>query len=412
MTLEPDVDPDAIGLDPARLGRLERHLDRYIASGRLVGTLTVIARGGRVGYLRAQGRRDASRPVTSDTIWRIYSMTKPITSVAALMLCEEGSLSLLDPVSDHLPAFGDARVLRFGPAERPRTVPAQEPMRVWHLLTHTAGLTYGFMARDAVDAAYRATFGARAESDGTLSEFCDRLATLPLVFEPGSAWNYSHATDVLGRVVEVVSGVSLERFVRERITEPLGMPGTGFAIGEDEADRLADLYAADPSTGLAMPAPERDGPRTVPRAFHSGGGGLVSTARDYLRFLEMLRRGGALDGARLLSPATVARMTANHLPGGVDIPTFAYPSRLSEEFPGRGFGLGVATLDDPVKARTIGSRGEYSWGGAAGTEFWLDPARDLTVLFFTQVLGAPDEHRLRRELRWLVYQALTETPAM
>ncbi len=407
-TWERDVDADAIGLDPGRLGRLERHLEGYIESGRLVGTLTVAGRGGRVGYVHAQGRRDAARPVTSDTIWRIYSMTKPITSVAALMLCEEGAISLFDPVSDYIPAFGDARILRLGPAERPATVPAQGPMRVWHLLTHTSGLTYGFMGRDAVDAAYRTAFGERGGLDGTLTEFCERLGALPLVFEPGSAWNYSHSTDVLGRVVEVASGMSLERFFRERISGPLGMRSTGFTIGEDEADRLADLYAADPATGRARPAPERDAPRTVPRAFHSGGGGLVSTARDYQRFVEMLRRGGALDGVRLLSPATVAHMTTNQLPDGADIPTFARPSRLSEEFPGRGFGLGFATLDDPVRARTIGSRGEYSWGGAAATEFWVDPVRDLTVLFFAQVLGAPDEHRLRRELRWLVYQALTD----
>jgi CubicO group peptidase (beta-lactamase class C family) len=408
-TFARDTDPETIGLDPSRLGRLERHLEGYIASGRLVGTLTAIARGGRVGHLSAQGRLDAARPVRADAIWRIYSMTKPLTSVAALQLCEEGRLSLTEPVATYLPAFADARVLRATPGGHAVAEPAREPMRVWHLLTHTSGLTYGTTGDETLDAGYADVVQRPSgREQGTLAEFCDRLGAVPLVSEPGAAWNYSFSTDVLGRVVEVVSGTSLERVFQERIFGPLGMTDTGYSVAPTALERLAALYSADAGSGRAVPTPELDAPRDAPRTFHGGGAGLVSTARDYLRLLEMLRAGGSLDGVRLLSPATVRLMTQSHLPPGFDIPDYAGPTRLAQEFPGRGFGLGLAVLTDPVRARTISSVGEYSWGGAAATEFWVDPARDLTVAFFTQVLRSPYEHRLRRELRWLVYQALVD----
>ncbi len=394
-----------IGLDAGRLWRLEERLKGYADDGAWPGSLIVIARGGRVGYVHAAGWLDLSsrRPVRADAVWRMYSMTKPVTSVAALMLCEEGRLRLTDPVADYIPAFADARVYQFGPASAPVTVPAREPVRVWHLLTHTSGLTYPHWMRDAVDDAYRRDL-ARRGVPATLEALCDRVGRLPLLFEPGTEWNYSMSTDVLARVVEVVSGHGLDAFFAERIFRPLGMSDTGFAPVADE-ERLATLYAHDPDAGAVLPAPPE---RALGMAFPTGGTGLWSTAADYQHFVDMLRGGGALGGERLLSPASVHLMRQNHLPGGRDIATAARPGTLAREFPGRGFGLGFAVLTDPVAAHTIAPAGEHSWGGAAGTEFWIDPVRDLTVVFFTQVLGAPREHALRRELRWLVYQAVTD----
>jgi CubicO group peptidase (beta-lactamase class C family) len=404
-----EVNPEEIGLDPARLERLERHLHRYLDAGRRMGTLTVITRGGKVGYLKALGYRDAEArlPAEVDTIWRIYSMTKPITSVAALMLYEEGLLSLSDPVSTYIPSFADARVYRFGPATAPLTVPAQRPITIWNLMTHTAGLTYPFLYANPVDEAYRlAGFNLAGPEQFTLEEACDRWAALPLLFEPGTRWNYSHATDVLARVVEVASGKSIEEFFTERIFRPLGMADTGYLTPNAEASRVATLYSFDPRSQSAVATPNADSPRTEPRPFHGGGHGLVSSAADYHRFTQMLLRKGELDGVRLLSPRTVEFMTENQLPGGVDIATFALPGVMSERQAGRGFGLGVSPLLDPVAAQTLSSRGEYTWGGAAGTVFWVDPACDLTVLFFTQVLWAVDE--LGNELRRFVYQALVD----
>ncbi|MBO0893644.1 MAG: beta-lactamase family protein [Acidimicrobiales bacterium] len=405
--LDQELTPEEAGLDPVRLQRLERHLDRYVDERRRLGTVIAITRGGKVAYVYTNGHRDveAGLPAETDTIWRIYSMTKPITSVAALMLHEEGALSLTDPVAKYIPSFAGARIYRFGPAAAPLTVPAQRPITVWNLLTHTSGLTYGFTYGDPVGEAYRlAGFNISEPETYTLEEACDRLATLPLLFEPGTQWNYSHSTDVLARVVEVVSGRPIDQFFSEQIFQPLKMADSGYVIDEAAAPRLAVLYSLDPRSGKVLATPDADSPRTEPRSFHGGGHGLVSTAADYHRFTQMLLRKGELDGVRLLSPKTVDLMVANHLPGGADIASFGRPSPMTENYAGRGFGLGVAPLVDPVAAKSLSSRGEYTWGGAAGTAFWVDPAEDLTVLFFTQVLFAMDE--LSNELRRLVYQAL------
>jgi CubicO group peptidase (beta-lactamase class C family) len=405
----PDVSPEEIGLDPARLERLERHLQRYLDAGLRIGALVVVSRGGRVGYVHARGLRDAEAglPVGPDTIWRIYSMTKPITSVAAMTLWEEGRLSLDDPVAKYLPEFANPRVYRLGPAAAPVTVPASGQIEIRHLLTHTSGLTYSFLYRDQVDEAYRlAGLAVGGREEYTLADAVERVARLPLLFEPGSEWNYSYSTDVLGRVVEVVAGQPLERVFRERIFEPLGMDETGYRIGEEQAERLAALYSFDAESGRAKATPRADRPCTEPRPFLGGGHGLLSTAADYHRFMQMLLRGGELDGARLLSPRTVALMTSNHLPGGVDIPSFARPSVVVEDQAGKGFGLGFSVLVDPVRAQTIASPGTYGWGGAAGTDFWIDPAEELAMLFCTQVLWCEDD--LRAELRRLAYQALVD----
>jgi len=402
-----DVEPQEIGFDPVRLERLEHHLQRYVERGLRVGCQIAIARGGRVGYVHSVGQRDAvaGLPVESDTIWRVYSMTKPLVSVAAMMLWEEGLLALGAPVASYLPSFESPRVYRVGPARAPLTAPASETMLVRHLLSHTSGLSYGFMYSNAVDEALRLQgFDIGQPENYTLAELCDRVAALPLVFEPGSEWNYSYSTDVVGRIVEIVSGQSLEDFLQSRILRPLGMVDTGYTVSNTDLGRVSALYSFDPESGRAVPKPELDAPLDGPRLLKGGGHGLVSTAADYLRFLQLLLRGGELDGVRLLAPRTVALMTSNQLPDGHDIFTYARPTLLSSTQRGVGFGLGFSVLLNPVAADTTASPGTFGWGGAAGTEFWVDPAEELTVVFMTQVLFAADD--LRAELRRLVYQAL------
>ena len=409
-----EVSPAAVGLDPERLARIDEHFARYVADGRLAGWLLTVRRHGYLAYVARCGSRDreADLPVTDDTLWRIYSMTKPLTSVAAMMLCEEGKVALTDPVSSFIPSFAGVRVYAGGSDVRPVTIPAVEPVRVWHLLTHTAGLTYGFHRTHPVDAQYRAAGFEWSTPPGTdLAQACDAWAGLPLLFQPGAEWNYSVATDVLGRVVEVASGQRLDEFFAARILGPLGMTQTSFWAGAEAARRLAALYTpGQDGTAVRLDAFGK-GALTQPDML-SGGGGLVSTAADYDRFTQLLlsRAGspaGELDGARLLSPRTVGYMTRNHLPGGLDLETFGRPLYAESPFRGVGFGLGFAVVIDPVPGKVICSAGEVSWGGAASTAFWVDQQADLTVSFFTQLLPS-STHPIRSELRQLVYQALTD----
>lgn len=405
-----EKDPGELGLDADRLGRLEQHFRAYVDDGRLPGWLIVVARHGHIGYVAANGfrDRDAGAPVVEETIWRLASMTKPVTSVAAMMLYEEGAFELKDPISRWLPAFADMRVYTSGSSLRPETRPATEPIRVWHLLTHTAGLTYGFHYAHPVDAMYRAAGFEWGNPPGAdLAACCDLWAAQPLLFEPGAEWNYSVSTDVLGRLVEVVSGQTLEEFFRTRIFEPLGMDETGFWVPEERADRLAAAYMANPA-GRSQPAVAIDGSsaRRPPEAL-SGGGGLVGTAHDYFRFAEMLRRGGELDGVRLLSNRTVSYMARNHLPGGADLEQFGRPLFAETTFDGVGFGLGVSVVTDPAKGKVLTSPGEFGWGGAYSTFFFISPVEDLTVLFFTQLLPS-STHPIRGQLKQLVYQALVD----
>jgi CubicO group peptidase (beta-lactamase class C family) len=339
-------------------------------------------------------------------------MTKPITSVAAMLLYGEGAVALTDPVSAFIPSFADVRVYVGGSDLRPVTVPATEPVRVWHLLTHTAGLTYGFHRSHPVDALYRAAgFEWGSPRDVDLAQACDLWAGLPLLFQPGTEWNYSVATDVLGRVVEVASGQRLDEFFADRIFGPLGMTDTAFWAEPAAQPRLAALYGPGPDGQAARLDVLGRWVLKEPRML-VGGGGLVSTAADYDRFTQMLlhRPGspaGELDGSRLLSPRTVAYMARNHLPGGVDLETFGRPLFAETPFRGVGFGLGFGVLIDPVPGKVVGSAGEISWGGAASTAFWVDQAADLTVSFFTQLLPS-STHPIRSQLRQLVYQALTD----
>jgi CubicO group peptidase (beta-lactamase class C family) len=407
-SIEVDVEASEVGMSQARLDRLDRHFRRYVDDGRLTGWLLVVARGGKVAHLSNYGLRDreASLPVESDTIWRLASMTKPLTSVAAMMLYEEGAFELKDPISKWIPSFGDMRVFHSGSVNNPDLRPATEPVRVWHLLTHTSGLTYGFHYAHPVDAMYRAAgfeWGTPAGLD--LAGCCDLWAAQPLLFEPGSEWNYGVSTDVLGRLVEVVSGQKLDAFFAERIFQPLGMVDTAFGAPAD-TDRLAAAYVANPAGSDSPPVRIPSDPVVSLSDVLSGGGGLLGTAADYLRFSEMLRRGGELEGTRLLSSRTVSYMTSNHLPGGVDLETFGRPLFAETTFDGVGFGLGVSVVTNPLAGKVLTSTGEYGWGGAFSTSWWVAPQEDLSVLFFTQLLPS-STHPIRSQLKQLVYQALT-----
>ncbi|MEU5848906.1 serine hydrolase domain-containing protein [Saccharopolyspora shandongensis] len=412
MALEIEVDPAEAGFDATRLNRIDQHFAKYVEAGKLPGWLALVSRQGKIAHLSTHGMRDvaAGAPVRTDTLFRIYSMTKPVTSVAIMMLHEEGAFELTDPVSDFIPSFADLRVYSGGTARAPQTRPAGEDMRIWHLLTHTAGLTYAFHYLNPVDELYRrAGFEYGMADDLDLAGCCDEWASMPLLFDPGTAWNYSVATDVLGRIVEVASGQTLDEFFRTRIFEPLGMTDTGFAVDRADADRLATLYVADPQ-GKARPHPKQAelgaAAFELPKAL-SGGGGLFSSAHDYHRFTQMLLREGELDGVRLLGSRTVQYMTRNHLPGGADLETLALGAFSEVANAGKGFGLGFAVIDDPMAAKVISSPGEFSWGGLASTAFWVDPAEDLTVLFLTQLMPS-STHPIRSQLHQLVYQALVD----
>ena len=410
--LKVEADPAEAGLDADRLSRIDSHLARYVDSGQLAGWLVTVSRGGRLAHVSCYGSRDleAGRAVEPDTLWRIYSMTKPITSVAAMMLYEQGAFELTDPVAKFIPSFADVRVYAGGSDLKPVTVPATEPVRIWHLLTHTSGLTYGFHRVHPADALLRAAGYEWTSPPGTdLAAACDTWASIPLLFQPGAEWNYSLATDVLGRVVEVASGQRLDEFFSTRIFGPLHMTDTGFYVPDEHSERLAALYVRG-QDGKAARMDALGGLVRKPQEMLSGGGGLVSTAADYHRFTQMLLHradspAGELDGNRLLGPRTVRYMAQNHLPGGADLKSFGRPLYAETPFRGVGFGLGLAVVIDPVPGKVICSAGELSWGGAASTAFWIDPAEELTVSFFTQLLPS-STYPIRSQLRQLVYQSL------
>jgi CubicO group peptidase (beta-lactamase class C family) len=408
--LKIEVDAGEVGFDEIRLARIDRHFEAYVDDGRLPGWLLLVSRGGKLVHLAGYGSRDKENalPVETDTLWRIFSMTKPITSVAAMMLYEDGAFELKDLVSRFIPSFENLHVYRAGSAVNATTIPATEPMRIWHLLTHTAGLTYGFHYAHPVDAMYRAAGFEWGTPPGVdLAGACDAWAKLPLLFQPGTEWNYSVATDVLGRIVEVASGQTLDRFFAERIFDPLGMTDTAFSVGDADAERLAALYVADPATRVPIRNDAMGAMGLRPPTFLSGGGGLISSAADYHRFTQMLVRGGKLDGVRLLGTRTLRYMTRNHLPGGVDLEAFGRPLFAETTFEGIGFGLGFSVVDNPVANKVVSTKGEFAWGGAASTAFWVDPAEDITCLFFTQLVPS-STHPIRSQLKQLVYQALID----
>jgi len=411
--------PESVGMSKVALDRLEAHLkSRYIDAGRFPGTQLLVYRRGKVVHSVVQGFADLERrvPVRDDTIFRIYSMTKPITSVAFMMLFEEGRVALDEPVHKYIPEWKNLGVFVAGTSPSFLTRPTSRPMQIVDLLRHTSGLTYGIQQRSNVDAAYREKKIAEA---GTLQGMVEELAQIPLEFSPGEAWNYSVSADVLGYLIGKISGRPFEQFLKERIFDPLGMADTGFYVPSAKAARFAACYSADPPGKLMFRPTERKGTLTLlddptksaylsPPSFVSGGGGLVSTASDYLTFCRALINGGELGGTRLLGPKTLQLMTSNHLPGGVDLPALSRSMFSEATNSGIGFGLGFAVTMDPAKTLLPGTTGEYFWGGAAGTAFWVDPAEELIAIFMTQLMPS-SAYPIRRELRTLVYAAITES---
>ena len=386
-----------------RLPRIARHLNGYVDAGKLPGVLCLVSRGGEEAFFHAYGLRDVERghAIERDTVVRFYSMTKPIASVALMMLYEEGRFQLDDPVSGAIPAWRDLAVFDRGDAERYSVKPPEAPFTIKHLLTHTSGFTYGFAGEHPVDALYR-----KANlTGGTLAQMVERLAALPLKFSPGTRWNYGVSTDVCGHLVEHFSGMALDRFVAERIAAPLGMRDSGFSVPAEAADRFAACYRHKAPGSYQL----QDDPETSrylsPPTFLSGGGGMVGTIDDYHRFAKMLLNKGELDGARLLGRKTVDYMAANHLPGGRDLASMGQPVFSETPYEGIGFGLGFSVVVSPPAANVLDSVGEFAWGGAASTYFWVDPVEEVIAVFLTQLLPS-STYPIRRELKTLVYQAL------
>src|SRR5665213_763647 len=372
--------PESAGMSKAALDRIDVHLrQRYIDAGRFPGTRLLVYRRGKVVHSAAQGFADLERkaPVKDDTIYRIYSMTKPITSVAFMMLVEEGRVALDEPVHKYIPEWKNLGVFQAGIAPAFLTKQPTRPMQIVDLLRHTSGLTYAFQQRSNVDAAYREMKIGEIEKAGSLQTMIEALAKIPLEFSPGEAWNYSVSTDVIGYLIGKISGKPFEQFLKERIFDPLGMKDTDFFVPADKVHRFAACYSADPKGGLTL----QDDPATSsylkPPSFVSGGGGLCSTTADYLTFCRALLGGGELDGVRLIGPQTLALMTSNHLPGGRDLPEMSRSLFSEATYNGIGFGLGFSVTMDPARTLLPGSAGEYAWGGAATTSFWIDPAEEL-----------------------------------
>ncbi|HUN41004.1 MAG TPA: serine hydrolase domain-containing protein [Acetobacteraceae bacterium] len=409
-----------LGFSPARLARLDdvmRH--RYVETGRLPGIITTIWRRGELAHTGLAGHADIERgkPMREDAIFRIYSMSKPITAVALMMLVEEGALGLDDDVATHIPAWKDLGVYATGapglvPTAGPAflTTPPKRPMKVIDLATHTSGLTYGFLNRTAVDAAYRRTNIAGFNAEGGLDAMVQNLGGLPLEFSPGTAWNYSVAIDVLGYLVQKLSGQSFGEFLRTRLFEPLGMQDTAFWCPPEKTGRLTTCYMPREGGGIKVQDDAGASIFAAPPKLESGGGGLLSTVHDYMRFCRMMLNGGTLDGVQILSPKTVALFSLNHLPDNQQLADLAPPGNFSESgYAGIGFSLGCGVTVDVAKTRLPGTPGEYFWGGAASTAFWIDPREDLAVVFMTQVMGSDVRLTLRRDLRTLVYAAMTES---
>ncbi|HEY0943065.1 MAG TPA: serine hydrolase domain-containing protein [Steroidobacter sp.] len=407
------VSPESVGLSSSRLQHLDRHLrQRYLDTGRLPGALALVARRGEIAHFSVQGHMDVerARPLQQDTIFRIYSMTKPVTSVAMMMLVEEGLIALDDPVHRYIPQWRNLGVYEAGVAGAFRTRPVTAPMRIVDLMRHTSGLTYGLQQRTNVDAAYRKFGWGDPNGSGTLEEMIEGLAKLPLEASPGEVWTYSVSTDVLGYLVGKVSGVPFDEFVRQRISAPLGMVDTDFHVPAAKASRFAACYLATPEGGMKLQDDPQASPFLRAPTFVSGGAGLVSTAADYLRFCRMLLNGGELEGTRLLSRKTVELMTTNHLAGGKDLTDVCVGLFSEVAFSGVGFGLGFAVTTSPARCLLPGSAGDYSWGGMASTYFWIDPREQLIVIFMTQLIPST-LYNVRRELRTLVYSAFADPPS-
>lgn len=402
-----------LGFDPARLARIDAFLqEQYIASGRLKNAQILVAREGQpVHFAQFGSLRDDGTAIREDALFRIASMTKPVTSIAFMQLVEQCKVALDDPVARVLPEFaelgayaGGGGALPFAPMQRGK------PLRFVDLMTHMSGLTYGFQNRSSIDAAYRAAeldlARGHLDSDGYLAA----LAQIPLEFEPGSRWNYSVSTDVLGVAVERLSGMRLGDYFQQHIFAPLGMTDTGFRVPEGQGDRLADAYGYHPGKGPRLVDRAADSKLLSEGRFDSGGGGLIGTIADYHRFCTMLLNKGELDGTRIVAPKTLDLMTANHLPGGADLTQMSQSLFSEANNAGTGFGLGFAMVIDPAKTLMPASKGEFYWGGAYSTAFFVDPVERITMVFMTQLYPS-STYPIRRQLKTLIYSALVQSNA-
>jgi CubicO group peptidase (beta-lactamase class C family) len=406
-----EVNAEKAGLDPNRLETISRHLmENYITPGKIAGCQVMVSRGGVPAYFRSFGQMDIERnkPMQEDTIFRIYSMTKPITSVALMMLFEEGRFQLNDPVSRFIPSWKGQQVWISGDGDDMETREPASPMTMRHVLSHTSGLTYGtglFPSEHPVDKFYD-KLGVNRDAGETIESFAQKLSTVPLRYDPGTQWCYSLATDVCGCLVEFISGVPFGQFLQERIFDPLGMTDTSFVVPEEKLDRLAANYERRADKTLKLLDDPMNSLYANPNRFPSGGGGLASTTADYGRFCEMLRGGGQLEGQRIIGGRTLKLMHRNHLPNGTDLGSIAMGSFSETAYDGVGFGLGFASTLDDVAAGTIGA-GDYYWGGAASTIFWVDPVEDMFVIFMTQLMPSAT-FNFRGQIKNIIYGAIED----
>ncbi len=399
------VAPEDIGFSSKRLERVNSAMQGYVDSGRLAGIVTMLARDGKTFHFERFGVADlkSRKPMEEDTIFRIYSMTKPITSVAAMMLYEEGRFGLDDPVSRFIPELDNLKACVGMGQTGPKLVPQERPITVRQLLSHTSGLSYGFNQDTPVDDMYRKA--NLLDPATNLKEAMQKLGKLPLAYQPGRGWRYSVSTDVLGYLVQVISGQRFDQYLQERILGPLGMADTAFYPAEEKLDRFANIYGPGEG-GLKELADDRVLMRYKPPVtFFSGGGGLVSTASDYMRFCQMLLNGGELDGIRLLGPKTIEIMTEPHLTD--EQLEYAANTVGPEQFQGSSFGLGFRVVTSVAETGVLGSEGTYSWGGAASTIFWIDPVEDLIAILMTQFMPS-NQYQLRRDFQIATYQALVD----
>ena len=400
------VSPESVGLDGKVMGNIRDYLkDQYVEPGKYVGTLTLVARKGEIAYLDALGfmDRENKKKMQEDAIFSIYSMSKPITSIALMQLYEKSLFRLDDPIHWHIPSWRNLRVYESGVYPNFLTSRPKRHMTIRDLLSHMSGLTYDFMLRTNVDAAYRKT---KLQATGDLQAMIDTLAELPLEFSPGDQWNYSVSTDVCGYLVEHFSGMKLDKYFQKNIFDPLGMEDTGFSCAKDKVDRLASLYEHHPKKGPVLV--DSGGAKTArvkKRKMLSGGGGLLSTMSDYYRFCSMLLNQGELNGTRIIGRKTLAMMASNHLPDHKDLTEMSQSAFSETTYQGVGFGLGFSVILDPVKTQSLTDIGEYGWGGAASTVFWVNPKEEMVVIFLTQLLPS-STYQVRRELRSLVYSSL------
>ncbi|MFT7688998.1 MAG: CubicO group peptidase (beta-lactamase class C family) [Candidatus Azotimanducaceae bacterium] len=392
------VTPEDLGISGARLYKIDHLTRRYIEEGKLAGTISLVARKGQIAHLQCQGKMDieADKAMTEDAIFRIHSMTKPITSTALMMLYEDGNFQLNDPVSRYIPKFKDLKTHDGSSLER--------EMTIRDLLTHTSGLTYGFMHANPIDKMYR---DQGVEQSDSLEEMVDKLSEIPLLFTPGSRWNYSVSTDVCGYLVQKISDIPFDVFLKEQILDPLGMVDTDFYVPEEKVHRLCSSYEHTKGDGVQLLDPAESSSYLKKPKMPSGGDGLVSTAQDYFRFGQMMLNGGEIDGVQILGKKTVELMTQNHLPENVDLNAMGQSSFSETSFDGVGFGLGFSVMLDPAKAQILGSKGEFSWGGLASTFFFVDPNEDLLVILLTQLVPSTT-YPIRRELRVTAYQTLID----